>query len=122
MGLDMYLNAERYLWSYPEDNPDNAVAKLIAAALGSTDLKVKKAEIEACYWRKANHIHSWFITNCADGVDDCQSIDVPVRNSKSYSLSVRKSWQITLKRKTFFRRSLASSSVEPNTTSGISMT
>jgi len=31
-------------------------------------------EQEIAYWRKANAIHSWFITNCADGKDECQTI------------------------------------------------
>lgn len=24
------------------------------------------------YWRKANHIHNWFVENVQDGVDDCR--------------------------------------------------
>jgi hypothetical protein len=24
------------------------------------------------YWRKANHIHQWFVENCQGGVDECQ--------------------------------------------------
>ena len=24
------------------------------------------------YWRKANHIHQWFVENCQDGIDECQ--------------------------------------------------
>lgn len=31
---------------------------------------------EVAYWRKDNAIHGWFITNYADGVDDCSSIEV----------------------------------------------
>jgi hypothetical protein len=23
------------------------------------------------YWRKANHIHNWFVENVQDGIDDC---------------------------------------------------
>jgi hypothetical protein len=26
----------------------------------------------ALYWRKANHIHRWFVENIQDGVDECQ--------------------------------------------------
>ena len=26
---------------------------------------------EVGYWRKANHIHNWFVENVQDGVDDC---------------------------------------------------
>jgi len=30
------------------------------------------ASVHGCYWRKANAIHSWFVQNCQDGVDECQ--------------------------------------------------
>ena len=38
-------------------------------------------EVCVAYWRKANAIHSWFVENCQDGVDECQysneiSVDV----------------------------------------------
>lgn len=33
--------------------------------------------VEAGYWRKANHIHSWFVDNCQDGVDECQETVIP---------------------------------------------
>ena len=28
------------------------------------------------YWRKANHIHNWFVVNCQDGIDECQEAEV----------------------------------------------
>ena len=31
---------------------------------------------EIGYWRKANHIHKWFVDNCGDGIDKCQRITV----------------------------------------------
>lgn len=30
-----------------------------------------KMENEVGYWRKANHIHEWFVENVQDGIDDC---------------------------------------------------
>ncbi|MCF6330990.1 MAG: hypothetical protein L3I99_05525 [Sulfurimonas sp.] len=30
------------------------------------------------YWRKANHIHKWFVQNVQDGVDQCQSSYVSI--------------------------------------------
>ena len=30
-----------------------------------------KMEDETGYWRKANHIHKWFVENAQGGVDDC---------------------------------------------------
>jgi homoserine trans-succinylase len=28
------------------------------------------------YWRKANHVHAWFVQNVQDGADDCRPYDV----------------------------------------------
>jgi hypothetical protein len=31
---------------------------------------------EACYWRKFNALHNWFVTNVQLGVDDCDSYEL----------------------------------------------
>lgn len=31
---------------------------------------------EVLYWRKANHIHQWMVTNVQNDVDDCQSYPI----------------------------------------------
>lgn len=33
---------------------------------------------EAMYWRKANQIHSWFVENVQDGIDDCTINEVSI--------------------------------------------
>ena len=76
MGLDMYLNAKRYLWSFPEDGPDATTAKAIAELLGVAGARIKQIEVEAMYWRKANAIHKWFVDNVQDGTDDCDEYEV----------------------------------------------
>jgi hypothetical protein len=38
----------------------------------------RKTSFEVGYWRKANQIHNWIIENCADGLDECQQIEVGV--------------------------------------------
>ena len=73
MGLDMYLTAERYLSDYDETEKEKASA--IAALfpeLGGV-ARVKNVEVEIMYWRKANAIHAWFVRECQDGVDECQT-------------------------------------------------
>jgi hypothetical protein len=47
MGLDMYLSRREN---------------------GSTE--------EVAYWRKANQIHAWFVTNVQNGVDECEPAPV----------------------------------------------
>lgn len=33
--------------------------------------RISAVEEEVMYWRKANHIHAWFVKNVQDGEDDC---------------------------------------------------
>jgi hypothetical protein len=70
MGLDMYLNAERYLWSH--DAGDKQISENIGQLIGMPVCgNVKTVTVEAGYWRKANQIHRWFVQNVQDGKDDC---------------------------------------------------
>ena len=72
----MYLNAKRYLWSFPEDGPDATTAKAIGELLGIGNTRVNQIEIEAMYCRKANAIHKWFVDNVQNGTDDCGTYEV----------------------------------------------
>jgi hypothetical protein len=69
MGLDMYLNAKRYIWSTETELADQ-VGKLFPELQGK---RVKEIVVEAMYWRKSNQIHAWFVKNCQSGVDDCKA-------------------------------------------------
>jgi hypothetical protein len=64
MGLDMYLNAKRYLWNAE----DELVNKLTENFPELGTAKVKAVTAEYGYWRKANAIHN--------GVDDCGNYEV----------------------------------------------
>ena len=63
MGLDMYLEAEYYIWSN-----ENVEVK----GIDVEGLKLKKIVVDVGYWRKANQIHNWFVENTRNGIDDCQ--------------------------------------------------
>lgn len=67
MGLDMYLNARRYYYHADEAPNVDGVPDAY---------RVQAVEVEAAYWRKANHIHKWFVDNVQDGTDDCGVYDV----------------------------------------------
>lgn len=67
MGLDMYLNAKRFLWH----SEDDLAANIAKAFPELKDRRVKEVVVEALYWRKANAIHAWFVKNCQEGEDDC---------------------------------------------------
>jgi hypothetical protein len=74
MGLDMYLEARRFLWIFENGaGEDVAIGKAISAALPEMgDLQPTTVVASAAYWRKANAIHRWFVDHCQGGVDDCR--------------------------------------------------
>lgn len=79
----MYLRGRRYLYSYA-DSDDQSLSRQVqnlfpelADRRGQFDESVvKEIEIEAGYWRKANHIHKWFVDHVQDGEDDCGTYSV----------------------------------------------
>ncbi len=91
MGLDMYLikskrvtiDGEQPFMHYPENlaekNPD-LYEKFkpfeITIKLPNTKIQYQSYHEEVGYWRKANHIHNWFVQNVQDGVDDCDPHEV----------------------------------------------
>ena len=81
MGLDMYLNAKRYLWRVRED--DKQIAEKVGDTADTHGMRVKEICCEAMYWRKANAIHYWFVQNVQNGDDDCREYYVGREKLKS---------------------------------------
>jgi len=81
MGLDMYLEARKYVSKYdysPTDRTENnefiTLSSLApAGASDMADFAGGTVSISVGYWRKANAIHGWFVDNVQNGVDECQS-------------------------------------------------
>lgn len=75
MGLDMYLKATKYASNYGTDGK-RLFQKIVKAAdaesFVSDDGSGMAIEIPVAYWRKANHIHQWFVKNVQESVDECQ--------------------------------------------------
>lgn len=72
MGLDMYLNAKRFLWHNESELADKLTENF--PELG--EAKIKEVTAQAMYWRKSNAIHKWFVDNVQQGVDDCGNYEV----------------------------------------------
>jgi hypothetical protein len=86
MGLDMYLNARKYVSRYDykgQDRTEVADFSTLADMSGVegltkySDFGGIEVSYPVGYWRKANAIHGWFVNECAGGVDECQPIHVP---------------------------------------------
>lgn len=81
IGLDMYLNKSIYVGAKYERRK---VAGIIDLTEGDKPVKPIKVDLnkvseiieEVAYWRKANHIHNWFIQHCADGDGSIRRVDV----------------------------------------------
>jgi hypothetical protein len=73
MGLDMYLNAKRFLWFSEDELADNIKRNFPDLP---EHMRVKEVTVEAMYWRKANAIHKWFVDKVQGGEDNCQEFEV----------------------------------------------
>lgn len=89
MGLDMYLEARKYVSQNDWTNARNIEGELpkttqyltVASFFpeGSAeyaDHSGAEVSLGIGYWRKDNQIHNWFVQECADGEDNCQPVRV----------------------------------------------
>ena len=76
MGLDMYatrrLHTKQWEHQKPEDRYTVNLARGGKPLSGIELARISDVEEEVMYWRKANHIHGWFVKNVQRGNDDCQ--------------------------------------------------
>lgn len=95
MGLDMYLYLRKSeyhcggSWHNEEEQKKAKYPKELAEfekeikEVNFPSVSIDK-DYQVGYWRKANAIHSWFVENCADGIDNCQ--DIYVSQNKAQAL------------------------------------
>jgi hypothetical protein len=84
MGLDMYLSKRTFIGANYEHR--NVKAK-VSITIGKKKVNINPNKISyihegVAYWRKANHIHAWFVENCQGGEDDCGNYDVSTSKLK----------------------------------------
>lgn len=81
MGLDMNLEARRYISGYSHSGEEEREKfRQIVAAVDMDDIHDERyatVSVNVAYWRKANAIHDWFVQNVQDGSDDCKTYHVP---------------------------------------------
>jgi len=80
MGLDMYAARRLYVKNWEHLKPEDRYTVQLACGgkpVPSIDPeRISVIEEEVMYWRKANHIHGWFVDNVQDGKDDCGTYHV----------------------------------------------
>ena len=65
MGLDMYLEGEKFLWTdwrNPQNNPRE------------DGYEIRTKTLNLGYWRKHPNLHGYIVSTFADGIDNCQRI------------------------------------------------
>jgi hypothetical protein len=85
MGLDMYLEARKYVnqtkYINGEPTPEADYTTLVSLApkglVDNSQFGCASVALPIGYWRKANAIHGWFVNTLAGGLDECQEIYVP---------------------------------------------
>jgi hypothetical protein len=85
MGLDMYLEARKHLSAYDWEPAENKqVIDHVLAALDFSIADMDRPSVTITlpigYWRKANHIHNWFVKNVQNAEDDCRDYYVSREN------------------------------------------
>lgn len=71
MGLDMYLYKKRYTKNWDHTAPkDRWEITIKQGDQPATIINPTFIYEEVGYWRKANHIHKWFVDHVQDGNDD----------------------------------------------------
>lgn len=72
MGLDMYLTKRTYVWKdYDKNKRELCDIVLPDKYSAIKPERIKEVVEEVAYWRKANHIHKWFVEKIQGGKDDC---------------------------------------------------
>lgn len=68
MGLDMYLKGEKFFWN--DDRKEDGIT-------------VRTLRVELGYWRKHPNLHGYIVKQFADGVDECQEIELSSENIRN---------------------------------------
>lgn len=98
MGLDMYLNRRYHIWSCninPEDftlTGNMPFNQHECKTLETANIHCITYEIG--YWRKANHIHKWFVDNVQHNTDDCAEYTVDKNQLEDLLALCKKALQI----------------------------
>ena len=73
MGLDQYMRKKVFIGAnYEHREVKGKIDITIKGEKVNIDFnKVSYIEEQDAYWRKANQIHNWFVTNVQNGNDDC---------------------------------------------------
>lgn len=75
MGLDMYAHRRVYVKQWGSETPEERYTVNLERGgkpvAGIQSKRISSIDEQVMTWRKANHIHAWFVDNVQNGNDDC---------------------------------------------------
>lgn len=80
MGLDMYLQGEKFLWGDWETPTNDRV---------EDGKRISAIHVDLGYWRKHPNLHGFIVATFANGVDECQRINLSVDHLKTILAAVK---------------------------------
>ena len=82
MGLDMYLRGDHF-------NSDQSKKGKIKRQKLDNEFEVSSYEVDLGYWRKHADLHGYIVNTFADGIDDCQKIELSEDDLDKIIMAIR---------------------------------
>ena len=76
MGLDMYLRGDKFIskWDHSQQKPEGGSLEVKRPVVDG--FEVNNQILDMGYWRKFAPLHVYIVNEFADGVDECQRIEL----------------------------------------------
>jgi len=90
MGLDMYLRGEKFVskWDSSQKCPESGgFLEVQRPVIDGFD--VSEYVLDMGYWRKFGPLHVYIVNEFADGVDECQKIDLEAEQLRNIADALR---------------------------------
>jgi hypothetical protein len=86
MGLDMYLDGIKFHSTFGKDENGNTIKVERPKCKDGHD--IKRSVIDFGYWRKHPDLHGYIVNTYADGVDECQEIELSANDLEDIACAI----------------------------------
>jgi len=89
MGLDMYLRGDKFIskWDHSQQKPEGGSLEVDRPVVDG--FEVETYVLDMGYWRKFAPLHVYIVNEFADGVDECQKIDLEADQLRKIANALR---------------------------------
>ena len=89
MGLDMYLRGDKFIskWDHSQQKPEGGSLEVDRPVVDG--FEVSNQILDMGYWRKFAPLHVYIVNEFADGVDECQRIELEADQLRKIANALR---------------------------------